>query len=66
MTRNTEAGKAYLMRGWDLEKRVKAREDQLDVLRDRMQRVRSAASSMSAAAAPSRSPSVRYMAPVSR
>ena len=43
MTCNTEAGKAYLMRGWNLEKRVKAREDQLDVLRDRMQRVRSAA-----------------------
>ena len=43
MTLETEARKAYLMRGWNLEKRVKAREDQVDVLRDRMQRVRSAA-----------------------
>ena len=43
MTQATEAVRARLLRGWKLERRVKAREEQLDVLRDRMQRVRSAA-----------------------
>jgi len=43
MTRNEDVMKAYLLRGWDAEKRVQAREAQLDVLHDRMKRVRSAA-----------------------
>lgn len=41
----TLRNKEYLQRGWHAEGRVKAREDQLEVLRDRMARVRSAAPS---------------------
>lgn len=37
-----EDAKAYLQRGWKLEKRVRAREEQLQALRDRITRVRSA------------------------
>ena len=43
MTEASEAMRDYLMRGWQVERRVQAREAQLDTLRDRMTRVRSAA-----------------------
>lgn len=39
----TLRNKEYLQRGWHVEGRVKAREDQLELLRDRMARVRMSA-----------------------
>lgn len=45
MQTRDSAAKEYLLRGWKVELRVRAREAQLDVLRDRMARVRSSAPS---------------------
>lgn len=43
MLENERPIKVYLQRGWDAEQRVRIREEQLEALRDRMGRVRSAA-----------------------